>query len=206
MNDQPLTLLSLPSLEATLDLIRRRRSWKPALMDADRDVPTALIEKLLEAARWAPTHGLTEPWRIRIFTGEARQQLAHGLPTLYDEVTPEAERRPEKREKLGIIPLQVPVILALGYHSDGGKIPGWEELAATAAAVQNMHLTATAAGLAAMWSSPPLCSTVQGQKFLGFEAGTTGLGFFYLGWPRSDAKEPVTPPRRPIADRFTWIR
>jgi nitroreductase len=194
------------SLEDTLHLLRQRRSWKPASMDASREVEPALIESILQAARWAPTHGLTEPWRFRVFLGEGREILCQLLPTVYDQVTPAAEVRPEKRAKLGEIFLQVSVVVAIGCHwQPGGKIPLWEEQCAVAAAVQNMHLAATAAGLAAMWSSPPLCATEAGSRVLGFEPGVMGMGFFFIGWPQHPDQAPVAPPRRPMADRVAII-
>ena len=40
-----------------------------------------------------------------------------------------------------------------GYTHEGKLMPEWEETAAVACAVQNMHLTLTAEGLAGYWSS-----------------------------------------------------
>ena len=88
--------------------LQDRRSWKPAMMDPDREVPRALLTTLLEAACLAPTHGLTEPWRFLIITGEARQRLATHLPAVYDLVTPAAQHRPEKRAKLTTLFHQAP--------------------------------------------------------------------------------------------------
>lgn len=79
---------------------RTRRTVKPALMDGSREIARDLLLEILEDAHWAPTHGLTQPWRFHVFTGEARARLANGLQTLYDQLTPEAEFRPEKRSKL----------------------------------------------------------------------------------------------------------
>ncbi|MGY8689040.1 MAG: nitroreductase family protein, partial [Verrucomicrobiales bacterium] len=45
-------------------IIRQRRSVKPTMMSPD-SVPREMIELMLENANWAPTHGLTEPWRFR---------------------------------------------------------------------------------------------------------------------------------------------
>ena len=53
------------------DAIRLRRSIKPEKMKPD-PVPRALLDRMLEAANWAPSHGLTEPWRFVVHTGDAR--------------------------------------------------------------------------------------------------------------------------------------
>ena len=66
------------TLENASQLIRNRRTIKPAAM-ADEELPVDLLETLLENANWAPTHGLTEPWRFKVFRGAARARLADTL-------------------------------------------------------------------------------------------------------------------------------
>ncbi len=61
------------------EAIRTRRSLKPNLLKPD-PVDRALLERLFEAANWAPSHGLTEPWRfIVVFEGEARRALIEAV-------------------------------------------------------------------------------------------------------------------------------
>jgi hypothetical protein len=64
--------LLLPSAEATLALIKSRRSFFPEKFVAGEDVPKAVINNILEAANWAPTHGNTEPWRFVVRVEEKR--------------------------------------------------------------------------------------------------------------------------------------
>ncbi|MGA0408414.1 MAG: nitroreductase family protein, partial [Limisphaerales bacterium] len=75
-------------LSALSAIIRSRRSIKPNLMDPDKPVDPMLLDTLLENANWAPTHGLTEPWRFTVFTGTARRKLAGFLQGLYQVLTP----------------------------------------------------------------------------------------------------------------------
>ena len=79
---------------------RERRTIKPALMDGGRAVPKDVLLEILEDAHWAPSHGLNQPWRFHVFTGEGRARLADALQSIYDQVTPAGEIRPEKRAKL----------------------------------------------------------------------------------------------------------
>lgn len=37
--------------------------------------PRSVLEEMCEAANWAPTHGITEPWRFVILQGEAIERL-----------------------------------------------------------------------------------------------------------------------------------
>ena len=184
--------------------IRNRRTWKPENMDQGREVPQELLEAMFENANWAPTHGLTEPWRFRVYRGEARAGLAAQLQELYEKFTPEGEFREDKHAKLGRTPMLAPVVILIGMQPvAGGKIPEIEEVAAVACAVQNMHLTASAAGLGAKWSSPPICYHPSMAEFMGLDGAGKCLGLFYVGWPAEGAKRPVSP-RRPAGDKVEW--
>lgn len=195
-----------PTVEEASCLIRARRTWKPENMDSQRVVPQGLLDTLFENANWAPTHGLTEPWRFKIFRGGARQRLAAALQQLYSDHTPAGEFRPDKHAKLGRTPLQAPVVVAICMRrQESGKIPELEEVAAVACAVQNMHLTACAAGLAAKWSSPPICYHPAMNELLGLGARDRCLGLFYLGWPGAGAAAPSSPRGR-AADKVEEMR
>ena len=186
-------------------LIRARRSVKPALMDAGRDIPQALLDSVFECANWAPTHGLTEPWRFRVYRGEARRDLAAALQRIYREATPAAEFRADKFEKLGVNPLLAPAVAIIWMkRGDNPKIPEIEEIEAVACAVQNAHLAASAAGLGAFWSSPPLFYTPQIRAWMGIGEGDRALGLLYLGWPREGASIPAGF-RRPASEKVEWV-
>lgn len=194
----------LPSLEQTTALIRHRRTIKPTDMDPARPVDTGLISMLLENATWAPNHGLTEPWRFQIFTGAARLRLAAALSSLYQQTTPAAEFREDKLKKMGENPVLAPAVILCTMERNGGaKIPEQEELEAMACALQNLMLSATAAGLGSFWSSPPVLDTREFQAWAGLRAEDRCVGLIYLGWPKEGLNWPRSV-RRPIAEKTTW--
>jgi nitroreductase len=193
-------------LDSLSALIRSRRSVKPADMDPTRPVTEDLIGQLLENATWAPNHGLTEPWKFHVFVGNARRRLAAALQTVYHEVTPAEAVRPDKLLKLGQNPLLAPVVIACCVEKNGGdKIPFLEEVEAVACALQNLMLSATAAGLGSFWSSPPLLGTAAFGGWLGQGAEDLCVGLIYLGWPK-EGRLPQTMARRPAAEKTVWHR
>jgi nitroreductase len=199
----PLDPLSL-RLAAANALIRRRRPIKPTDM-SETLIENTHLAAILENANWAPTHGMTEPWRFFIFSGDGRQRLADFCQSLYRKVTPEDAVRPDKLEKLGTQPLLAPVVIAVGMkRQEIEKIPEIEEIEAVACAVQNMHLTASALGMAAFWSSPPIVYTDEMREWLGLsDPRDKCLGFFYLGWPR-EGEWPESK-RGDITDKVTMV-
>ena len=163
------------------ELIQKRRSIYPKRYVA-QPVSKEIIEQLLENARWAPTHKLTEPWRFQVFhSEESRQALGEYLWNYYREKTPAAEFSEEKMAKMRENPLRAGAVLAIIMQRDPEeRLPEFEEIAAVAMAVQNMWLSCTVLGLGSYWSSPK--AILEADAFLNLSAGQLCLGLFYLGW------------------------
>lgn len=164
---------------------RTRRSIKPASMDGTRPVPHELLVEILTDAHWAPTHGMTQPWRFHVFVGDGRVRLADALQSIYDTTTPSGEIRPDKRTKLRDGVLQAPVCIAVSALTDtGGRISKLDEICATACAVQNLMLSAHQRGVGSYWSTPPVACQAAFTDWLGFDSRHTAMGLVYLGYPK----------------------
>lgn len=57
-------------------LLRRRRSLRA--MAPTKPVPSNVIERILEAARWAPSSSNAQPWRFVVVTGAEALEKARG--------------------------------------------------------------------------------------------------------------------------------
>jgi nitroreductase len=208
--DPGLPDLKLPTNRLALRLagangiIRRRRSIKPEAM-SDEPVETWILGNILENANWAPTHGLTEPWRFKVYEGAGREKLADLLQQVYRETTPADQFRQEKCDGLRGKALGAPVVIVIWMHRQKSeKIPEIEEIAAVACAVQNIHLTASAVGMAGYWSTPAIVYTEAMRTALGLAEKDRCLGLFYLGWPKDSANWPMGQ-RQPIQEKVEWF-
>lgn len=185
-------------------ILRGRRTVKPFMM-SDAEVAEEDLRAILENANWAPTHGLTEPWRFKIYRGAARAELATALADLYERAVPEDKKKPGKADKLREMPLRAPVVtLVWMKRQEIQKIAEVEEIAAVACAVQNMHLTASARGLGAFWSTPPFIYTEEMNQWLGIDPLDRCLGIFYLGHPE-DPGSVGKGRRQPVDDKIEWV-
>ncbi|MEZ6092496.1 MAG: nitroreductase [Pirellulaceae bacterium] len=188
-------------LDELSQLIRRRRTIKPNQMDS-RPIERDILLQLLENANWAPTHGMTQPWRFTIFEGDARRRLAQRLSSIYREITPPEEFKQNKFDSFAVNPLLAPTVCVVGMKRQAiEKISEVDELAAVACAVQNLHLSATACGLGGFWSSNAAACSDSMRTFVGLDERDRLLGLFYLGYPKGDWPEST---RTPIAENVCW--
>lgn len=198
--DQAIPTASAAAETGVHKAMRRRRTggaFRP-------DPPSrAQLERLVEAARWAPNHHLTEPWRFIVVAGDARHDLAEAMVAeLAGDAAPDAKA---EREAIGIRTKLVrsPVILVVaqtGRPDDPEK--DLEDYAACACATQNLLLAAHAEGLAAKWSTGKAATSPAAKAFLGLEPADRLVAYVYLGHPADEARDSR---RRPVEDVTRWV-
>jgi len=182
------------------EIIKQRRATPPRFLGKE-GISKETILKLLEVANWAPNHKKTEPWRFKIYTGDAKQKLADDVHRfLMDKAKTEKIVVPNKVEKLKTNLERVPVVMiVITQRDEAQRLPEWEEIAAVSMAVQNMWLAATEMGLGAFWATPQFMSLL--ENMLEVEPGQKALGFFYLG---KLAMEYPSPGRGAIDSKVEW--
>ena len=173
------------NIEELNRLIRNRRSIYPNVF-SDEVIPDNIIENMLENANWAPNHGITEPWRFTVFTGEGIKKLATFQSSLYKEKsTQEGSFDEGKFKKLAEKPLKCSHIISIGMQRpETEKFPEVEEIEAVACAVQNMYLTAAAYGVGCYWGSGGVTYWPEAKAFFNLGERDKLLGFLYCGMPR----------------------
>jgi nitroreductase len=183
-------------------LIRNRRSVFPKQYDKD-PVDNAIVRQLLENARWAPSHKLTQPWRFVVFTGSGLKALAEFQASCYRDVTMrDGSFREDKYQKLLTAPMESSHIIAVGMHRDSHRgVPEIEEVGAVFCAVQNMYLTAAAYGIGCYLSTGGITFFEEAKPFFDLGPEDKLLGFFHIGkikTPSPDGK------RAPVETYTQW--
>ena len=183
------------------EAIRKRRSIRKFKPDV---VPDELVDKVLEAARLAPSGSNRQPWRFQVIREAALKER------LYQDATFNQAHV-----------AQAPVVIVCGAelltYVKGHKLapPGadyfgadsedWEELSRfvpdarenTAIAVEHMMLMATALGLGSCWVQRIKYGQV--AKVLGWPRHLTVFALMLLGYSDED------PPLRPRMAREQMI-
>jgi nitroreductase len=165
------------------DAIRTRRTHKAF---APEPVPRDLLDELLDAARWAPNHHLTNPWRFRVLGPEALSKL-------------KVAAGPDAAAKLDRAPT---LIAATAVGSPGDPVQDEEDLCATACATYAVLLAAHGRGLAGYWRTPGVLRTKAGRDALGIPDGERFVALIHLGWGR---QEKDAPERAPQSDVVSYL-
>ena len=169
----------MPTVE---DAIRGRRTHKSFQPDP---VPHDQLEELLELARWAPNHHLTNPWRFRVVGPRTLERLKQAAG-------------PGEAPKLDRAPTLVVASCRLG----GDIVRDEEDLHATACAVYVVLLAAHARGLAGYWRTPAVLRTPAGREAVGLAQGERVVALIHLGGPRG---EPPPRERAPVDSYVTYL-
>jgi nitroreductase len=185
------------------ELIRQRRSVFPEDYTGEK-VSDDIVKQIIENARWAPTHKLTEPWRFMVFTGDGIRALATTQSDLYKSVT-EADgtfKENKYRNLLTKPHLSSHIIVVIMKRDEKKSVPEIEECGAVFCAVQNMYLTATAYGVGCYLSTGGITYFEEAREFFGLEGDDRIIGFFHLGIPKKNY-----PPgrRKAVGEISHWV-
>jgi len=199
--------------EGFMDLVRGRRSYWHFRPDP---VPDALVEKVVDAARYAPSGFNSQPWEFVVVRDAAlREQItriiAEGLPGLPPKL-PLPPGPPgaavTAKDPLGFRTAPVFIVVlgdtrvrAFGPPFVREADRRWESIFTTSLAVayEHMHLAAASLGLATRWVTavvePPTANKI--RELLGIPSEMAVYEMMALGY--SDF-EPLPKKMRPLSE------
>ncbi len=178
-----------------LDLIKTRRSvrrYKP------EPVAKNVLEKVVEAALWAPSYMDWQNWHYIILGGEKKKELFGFLEDSFRKITEclddDISEGVRKRTDFFLdIAGEAPNIIAVFSDVDLTTSP--EALFSVAASVENLLLAAHAEGLGACWVSSAIYVAEDISDFLG--VGDKELaGIITIGYPEESPEHSRRKPGR----------
>jgi nitroreductase len=183
-----------------LDHLKARRTVRSFRPDP---VPQAVLDRVFEAAMWAPSHGNTQPWDLVVVGPEARAELlklfqAKADELLADPALPASKRRNVTllRENFGGAPHMVAVVSRPPIE-DLERI---ENPLSAATAVQNLCLAAWDAGVGSVWLSLGAAPPV--RQIPGIAEGASVVAPLTMGFP---AEVPPAPPREAFTTHLRQV-
>ncbi len=209
----------LPSPEQALQLIKDRRTILPKDYNGS-PVTQEDMDKIFEAANWAPTHLKNQPWRYIVLEGhDAIKNYLEFVQSWYTERSDQLSEQTLESYRLKFTGAMADwpnksshvALIIMKRNTPGGNfLPEWEEMCAVAASVQNIHLMATALGVSGFWSSHTWCKDCRDseemRKHLGMEEGDRLLGAFTFGHVDEDKLKSIRSSRVPVSERMRIVK
>ena len=206
--------IAIPELAGALDaVLRGRRSIRSY---EDRPVPPDVLERVLDAARHAPSPHQSVPWRFAVLVGpDAKDRLAQAMGERWradlagDGVPPEQVEAEVAKSHRRLT--RAPVVLVgclyldpLDEYPDPARQRAEEFMAAHSlgTALQNVMLSAHANGLASCWMCAPVFCPEVVRDAVGLERALIPHALITLGYA---AKAPAAR-ERPSLDDIIALR
>jgi nitroreductase len=163
----------------------------------------AELTPLFEAARWAPNHKLTQPWRFRVLGPRSRTKLKDAAAAVAVEQAPEGS----DRELVGAVAARkldrAPTLVVVTCERSADPVLEAEDYAATAIAAYIVLLAAHARGLAGYWRTPEVLRDDRGTAAVGIGPDEDVLGLLHLG--HAHGAGPNAPTRAAVEEFVDYL-
>jgi nitroreductase len=155
------------------------------------------LTELLELARWAPNHHLTNPWRFRVIGPRALERLKQAAGELAAAEVAGADAAEVARAAAAKLD-RAPTLVVCSVVCSEDPVEMEENRHAAAVAAYIVLLAAHGRGLAGYWRTPGVLRTDAGREAVALKADEEFVGLLHLG----RAKQEAEPPEREPAVRY----
>ncbi|WP_374665039.1 nitroreductase family protein [Acinetobacter sp.] len=139
----------------------------------------AQLEMAFAAALTAPDHHRLKPTRFVVVAEAEREAFGELLSKALADT---GQKEEAQLERVKHHPFRAPLlVLALTQLQDHPKVPHFEQILSSGAAVQNFLLSLQSQGFSTMWRSGAVVESLLFKKALGLKADDLISGIIYIG-------------------------
>ncbi len=147
------------------------------------------LHEVFKAAVRAADHGMMQPRRFLVISGEGLGQLSRVFVEAASKTN--AAISPTVLEKVRNMPNRAPmIIVAIAKCRKDTKVPREEQVIACGASIQNILNAVFALGYGAIWRTGEMARDPHVKHELGLVADEEIVGFVYLGTPIQEFASP----------------
>lgn len=191
----------MPANPALRDYLLTRRSVGQAFL-AEPAPQGEELQTLLTIATRVPDHGKLAPWRLVLFTGDARAAAGEKLAEIARRKRPELDEAGLDIERRQFLPAPL-VIGVISTAKPHVKIPEFEQLLSAGNVAFNLIHGAYALGYAATWITRWYSFDAEAAAVLGAKEGERFVGFVHIGTPTTVIEDR---PRPDLTEIVTYWR
>lgn len=167
-------------MDSNLQIVHQNIHQRQSVGHLIEPAPNAAqLEMAFQAALTAPDHHRLKPTRFIVVAGEQRQAFGELLAQAIQDL---GEVDAAQVERVKHHPFRAPLlILAVTKIVEHQKVPEFEQILSTGAAVQNLLLSLQAQGFASMWRSGAVVESALLKTKLGLNVHDLISGIIYVG-------------------------
>ena len=166
--------------DSNIETIHQNIHQRQSIGHLIEPAPNSLqLEKAFQAALTAPDHHRLKPTRFVIIAPEQRAAFGDYLAQALADL---GETDAAQLERVKHHPFRAPMlVLALTILQDHPKVPHFEQILSSGAAIQNFLLSLQAQGFASMWRSGAVVESNWLKQQLGLNTQDLISGIIYIG-------------------------
>lgn len=166
--------------ESVVEVVHQNIHQRQSIGHLVEPAPNAMqLEQAFQAALTAPDHHRLKPTRFVIIPVSEREAFGELLSKALADT---GQTEGAQLERVKHHPFRAPLlVLALTQLQDHPKVPHFEQILSSGAAVQNFLLSLQSEGFSTMWRSGAVVESALFKQALGLTADDLISGIIYIG-------------------------
>jgi len=182
-----------------MDILRTIKERRSTVAFKSEEIALATLKEIFTYGSFAPSHYMTESWRIKLFQGKGKKKLVEAIIKSYQRIgmlpADDSEKARRTRDSIGGFLLTIPHHALIYYEMPTELIRNEEEYASISAFIQNSQLAAWEYGVGMLWTIAPYMHDEQFYEEVGLQQGRHKItAVMQIGYPEKvTRKKPRTP-------------
>lgn len=172
-----------------------------------KEVDEETLERIFTYASYAPTHYLTENWKVDVYQGKGKQTLIDAIMSSYVRIG----FLPDNREKKTVemirsmkqFLMRIPHHIVIYFDPPTDQVRYDEEFASVSSFIQNAQLAGWELGVGMLWTITPYMYDLRFLSEIGLPEHMKIVGVMQVGYPE---RIPRDQQRTPIREKMRFIQ
>ncbi|MFV5490979.1 nitroreductase family protein [Acinetobacter sp. ASP199] len=166
--------------ESTIEIVHQNIHQRQSIGQLIAPAPNAAqLEMAFQAALTAPDHHRLKPTEFVVIPDDKREAFGELLSQALIDL---GQTEAAQIERVKHHPFRAPLlVLALTRFKDHPKVPHFEQILSSGAAIQNFLLSLQAQGFSTMWRSGAVVESLYFKQALGISGNDLVSGIIYIG-------------------------
>lgn len=142
-----------------MDILRTIKERRSTLAFKKEEIELHLLKEIFTYGSYAPSHYMSQAWRIKLFQGNGKSQLVDAIIASYQRsgmlASDDSPKAVQSRNAIAGFLLTIPHHALIYYAKPDDPIRNEEEYSSIAAFIQNAQFAAWAYGIGMLWTITP---------------------------------------------------